>query len=311
MVKGEVKGGANGPRILDFFRTHEKSLPRHELELLLEAAYSAEFKDRPRLGREVLAGLVATPEGQWLKRAEGWVQQRVLERIPVQHLTRQAWFFGRSFEVGPEVLVPRPETEVLVFEALAALRGMGSGPLRGAEIGVGSGAISVTLLVEEPRIREMIGSELELEAHAVAQRNAEKAGVKARLELVEAKPGQVCGPLLFGGEFDFLVSNPPYLGRDLREVEPEVMRFEPESALFAPEGDLLYFYREIAQGAGKVLKNGGKVWLEVPHERAAEIVGLFSGFFDETSSGKFTDVGLIRDLSGRDRVLAATWHLKS
>ena len=173
--------------------------------------------------------------------------------------------------------------------------------LKGAEIGLGSGAISITLLAELGLGLSMVGSELEAPALGLALRNAERHGVVGRLEGVSVEDAKkVLEPLVARGPFDFLVSNPPYLARDSAEVEAEVLRFEPASALFAPEGDLLYFYREIARGAVNLLKPGGVVWLEVPHERAHAIEALFL----EPGSG-FGQVRLLKDLAGRDRVLEA------
>jgi release factor glutamine methyltransferase len=288
---------------IELLSAYRAELPEHEIEMLLEAAYAAAHPDRPRPVRAQLHGLIGGIEaGQWLIQAEEWIARRIREKIPVQHLTQEAHFHGRILDVGPEVLLPRPETEALVDIMLAELKGWpSSGPIRGAEIGLGSGAISITLLSELGSSLLMVGSELEAPALRLALRNAERHGVAGRLEgLAVQDARRVLEPLAGRGPFDFLVSNPPYLARDSAEVQDEVSRFEPAAALFAPEGDLLYFYREIARGAVNLLKPGGIVWLEVPHERASLIEELFKA----PGSG-FGRVSLLKDLAGRDRILRA------
>ena len=288
---------------IELLGAYRDKLPEHEIEMLLEAAYAAEHPGRPRPSRAELHGLMGgLVPGDWLARAEAWIARRLHEGIPVQHLTGEAHFHGRIFEVGPEVLLPRPETEVLVDAAVRQLRqksGMAS--VVGAEVGLGSGVVSITLLLELGSRLSMVATELEAPALELARRNSARYGVARRLEpVLAAHARQVLEPLAARGPFDFLVSNPPYLGRDGAEVEAEVMRFEPAAALFAPEEDLLYFYREIARGAVNLLKPGGVVWLEVPHERAHAIEALFM----EPGSG-FGQVSLLKDLAGSDRVLEA------
>jgi release factor glutamine methyltransferase len=208
--------------------------------------------------------------------------------------------------VSPQVLVPRPETELLVVHAIQVLRGkgaMGSREGLGLEIGLGSGAISIELLAEFPTLR-MIASELEEGAASVARGNARDilgaAGV-GRLEVrLTGAAGSVLEPLreaLDGRRADFLISNPPYLDPQADEADEEVRAQEPAAALFAPAGDALFFYREIARGARGLLSPEGSVFVEMPHERAGAIRALFeeSGWAVQT----------IPDLNERDRVLAA------
>jgi release factor glutamine methyltransferase len=265
----------------------------------------------------VLAALRKT-EGVRLNRVE--LYSRMRDRIPeragdqslilamaraegrlLQHLTGYQAFLEHEYEVSPDVLVPRPETEFLVSIALEDLRL--SQPALGIEVGAGSGAISLELLSAIPSLR-MLASELSPKAAQVARRNAERVlgpapAAQARLKLMMAQDSlQVLEP--FAGESgtaDFLISNPPYLASE-SEVDPEVLAHEPREALFSPAADPVYFYRKFARDGGALLKPGGVLYVEIPHERATRIHDLF------VASG--WAIQILRDLTGRDRVLKAS-----
>jgi len=288
---------------LELLEKYRNDLPEHEIEMLLESAYVSEFPSQPRPTRADLHGLGRDlAVGRWALQAETWIEQRIRNQTPVQHLTRESHFYGRSFEVGPEALIPRPETEILVHEVLRELKTGDDRTLRGAEVGLGSGVISLTLLAELGPKLQMVATEVEEGASELAKRNAQRLGVSSRLEgvLVADSPraraqAQVLEPLVGYGPFDFLVSNPPYLVAGSDEAQVEVVRSEPHRALFAPPGDPLYFYREIASGAVNLLRPKGMIALEIPHERSQEIEQLF----------RAERVTIRQDLSGRDRVLVA------
>ena len=221
------------------------------------------------------------------------------EGHPLQYATGFQTFLEHDYAVGPGVLVPRPETEVLVSEALHRVKGA----VRGAEIGLGSGAISIELLSAIPHL-SMVASEISAEARAIAERNAANilgTEWKERLRVVmAATPENVLEPLVepvkSGGHFDFLISNPPYLLRS-DEIGEDVRRHEPEIALYSPGADEIHFYRRIAEGAKSVLTPSGVVLVEIPHERAVLIRRTF-----ERAQWK---VEVIPDLTGRERVLVA------
>lgn len=235
------------------------------------------------------------------------------EGKPLQHVVGYQYFLEHEYQVGPDVLIPRPETEVLVARALEDLRV--SHPALGAEIGVGSGAISIELLSALPGLA-MVASELVPAALERARSNARRIleAASARLELVPALgPLEVWEPLARslreradGREgavaFDFVISNPPYLAaRD--PIEEEVRLHEPATALFAPEGDPLHFYRAIAEGAGSCLRSGGRAFLELAPERAEDTLAVFA-------AAGWGDVAVLPDLTGRSRVLVATYRGK-
>ena len=287
-----------------FFEDFSGKLPSHELEILLEASFHREFPERQRLNRQQIYSSESLPGVTWLTQARIWAEKRVGLGIPLQHLTGEQNFYGRYFEVGPEVLIPRPETEVLVERVLSWLTASGVSSLLGVDIGTGSGVIPITLLLERQSQLRMLTSEASPEALRRAQANARMLGVSEdRISWVFVKEiEKVIEPILewtmrTGCMMDFLVSNPPYLRRDSCEVETEVESFEPSSALFPPIPDALFYYREISRGAHQVLKVGGMVFLEIPHERADQIRELFSA--------QFEDIRITSDLAGKSRVLEA------
>ena len=219
----------------------------------------------------------------------------------LQHLLGYQSFGEHEYRVSPQVLVPRPETEVLLEEVRREARGA----LLGLEIGVGSGVLSIELLAANPALR-MIATDVSSGALEVARENAHQIlGPlwQQRLHLVQCPANEVVQPLaavLGSLRADFLVSNPPYLDPLRRgdEVEQEVAEQEPWSALFAPEGDPVFFYRQMARDAAAVLKKpSAGVFLEIPHERDRLIAELFE------SEG--WSVMLSPDLTGRPRVLRA------
>ncbi|MCC0079983.1 MAG: peptide chain release factor N(5)-glutamine methyltransferase [Rhodobacter sp.] len=206
-------------------------------------------------------------------------------RRPVSQITGRRAFWGRDFQVSAAVLDPRPETETLVAEAL-------SRPFhRVLDLGTGSGAILLTLLAERPVARGL-ATDLSPEALAVARANAEALGVTRATFALSDWFGQV------EGRFDLIVSNPPYIAEaEMADLSPEVLH-EPRMAL-TPGGDGLDAYRAIAAGALRHLEPGGRLLVEIGWTQAAMVRALLA------------DAGLgslrtLRDLDGRDRVIAAT-----
>ncbi len=179
---------------------------------------------------------------------------------PVQYVLGKAEFCEAEFEVAEGVLIPRPETEELVYRiAEAAKRGA-----RILDIGTGSGAIAISLarLIEGA---EVVAVDISKEALAIARRNAERLG--AKVEFVEA---DALGDLSLLGEFDIIVSNPPYIPQsDIADMRKNVVEFEPHIALFVPDDDILRFYRATAENALKMLREEGAMWFEI-YEKAGE-----------------------------------------
>jgi len=207
---------------------------------------------------------------------------------PVAQITGKRAFWGRDFIVTDTVLDPRPETECLVEEALKA-------PFtRVLDLGVGSGAILLSLLAERPQA-EGHGVDVSSGALDVARQNAQALGVEDRSTLVRSSWFDAVT-----GRFDLIVSNPPYISAvEYARLDPGVRDFEPEIAL-SPGGDGLDAYRAIAARAGGFLNHDGRLLFEIGPSQGAAVADLLE-------QAGFTEIQILPDLDGRDRVVAAVW----
>ena len=221
------------------------------------------------------------------------VVRRRLKHEPLQYIMGTAAFRQLELEVDSRVLIPRPETEVLVGCAIAWARA--DGHARTAlDIGTGSGAIALSLL-HEKAVERAVATDISEDALAVARGNAARLGLVERVDL---RSGEVWRPVGEGEMFDIVISNPPYIAPEERPgLQPEVRDWEPAAALFAPSEGLAVI-REIIQGAAAHLRRGGLLALEVAATHAQQVA-------DEIDRSQFDDVKVIRDLAGRDRVVTA------
>lgn len=222
--------------------------------------------------------------------------RRRVRREPVAYILGRKGFWTLDLAVGPEVLIPRPETERLVEAALAVLVKVPEGRCaRVLDLGTGSGAVVLALATEAGRHR-YFASDLSIAAVACARRNARAAGVGGRVEFFAAdwfsaiKRG--CEP------FDVIVSNPPYVTRSaLTELQPEIVRHEPHLALDGgPDG--LNSYRAIIGAAGSHLARGGALLLEIGSDQREAVLGIAA------QAGGYDDARCVADYAGRDRVVA-------
>ncbi len=214
--------------------------------------------------------------------------------VPVAYLVGKKEFYSLPFEVGPGVLVPRPETEHLVEVALPMLEGA-TEPVF-ADVGTGSGCVAVALLVAVPSARAH-ATDLSTPALEFAARNASRHGVASRLSLHH---GDLLTPLRGSADFgrlDAVLSNPPYVRRDDPRVEEGVRRHEPAEAVFVPGDDALAVVRRLAAEARDALRRTGLLAVEVGEGLADEAGALF------TALG-YGDVRATRDLAGIDRVVS-------
>lgn len=226
-------------------------------------------------------------------------------RVPVAYLTGEAGFWSLTLHVAPGVLVPRPETEVLVEAVLEAVRALreraaAPAPLAVAELGTGSGAIPLAVCSEAERLA-WTATERDAEAMAVARENSRRhAGLLAprgnRLHLVR---GDRLEPLSAGFRPDLVVSNPPYIPTaTLDTLEPEVARHEPRAALDGG-ADGLAAHRYLAAWAAAHLAPGGRLLLEIGHDQGEAVRALLAGH------PELRVLGIGPDLAGRDRVAVA------
>ena len=215
---------------------------------------------------------------------------RRLEGVPVAYLVGSKEFFGLKFAVNENVLIPRPETEILTEFVGEYLRGLG-GEVIFADLGTGSGAIAVSILKFVKSARA-VAVDISAEALEVAKFNAQKFHVEDRIEFF-------CGDLfapLEGQIFNAIVSNPPYIPtNDLKSLQVEVQR-EPQLALDGGE-DGLNFYRRILSDAPRFLIKGGLLAVEIGINQADSVKKLFE-------AATFTDVTILKDLAGIERVVA-------
>ena len=220
-----------------------------------------------------------------MARYEALIHRR-LEHEPVSRIIGRRMFWGRDFTITPQVLDPRPETEILVEAAL-----QGPTPVRLLDLGTGSGILAVTLLAERPALTG-IATDLSTEALAVAAANAEAHGVADRLTLVEAD--WLAG---IDGSFDLIVSNPPYIAAaEIAGLEPEVREHDPALAL-TPGGDGLDAYRAIVPAALARLAAGGRLMVEIGATQGAAVTAMFA-------AAGYIDVVVLPDLDGRARVVS-------
>ena len=216
---------------------------------------------------------------------------------PTQYLTGKQEFWGLEFEVTPAVLIPRPETEHVVEAALERLGAERvNAPLRMADIGTGSGCIAVALAKELPK-SEIFATDISAEALAVARRNAKRHGVAERVRFVECN--LLDGVDADAAEFDGIVSNPPYVAREERELLPrEVREHEPQAALFAgPSGTEIY--EPLVAQAEKRLRRRGLLVVEIGYGALERVRPMLS------DPAAWKDIRVANDLAGIPRVLSA------
>nr|AIA16098.1 protein-(glutamine-N5) methyltransferase, release factor-specific [uncultured bacterium] len=205
-----------------------------------------------------------------VSRLRGLVERRAAGE-PLQYITGHQEFYKLDFEVTPDVLIPRPETELLVETALDLLDEW-DGPTFICDVGTGSGCIAVSLLHELPLARA-IGLDISQPALRVAARNAARAGVNERLSLVVSDGLAALDPAR--ARFTMIVSNPPYIAEDaLAGLQREVRDHEPRVAL-TPGGDGLRIIRALVADAPRFLDSGGHLLIEIgfdQHEAVKKLI---------------------------------------
>jgi release factor glutamine methyltransferase len=224
------------------------------------------------------------------------------QHIPLQHLTGRAYFMGYEFYVNDQVLIPRQDTEILVEEASKILAGTPKPQI--LDMCTGSGCILESLLLMHPDASG-IGVDLSEGALAVAVQNARDLGVSKRCIFVQSdlfradifqeKDGQA------PSQYDILVSNPPYIRTaEIEELTEEVRLHDPFMALDGKE-DGLFFYRNITAQAMRYIKPGGTLLFEIGYDQGEAVQALLK-------VAGFSEIRLMKDLSGLDRVVCAEKH---
>lgn len=209
---------------------------------------------------------------------------------PIQYILGTTLFYGMTFLVNENVLIPRPETEELVEWILAETSAKAPKIL---DIGTGSGCISVAIAKKMPNA-EVEAWDISEGALQIASENAERNNVKVRFLLKDVF-SEISNHL----SLDVIVSNPPYITEsEKKEMTKNVLDFEPHSALFVPDNNPLMFYERIADIAAQQLCDGGKLFFEINRAMGDEIVKMLS-------RKGFSEIALREDLSGNRRMVRA------
>jgi len=219
------------------------------------------------------------------------IANRINRHEPVQYVLGKTLFYGRYFEVNPTVLIPRPETEELVYFILNEFLNEES-PTKILDVGTGSGCIPITLKLERPSA-EVSAIDVSDGALATAQSNA--AFLQASVNFFNCNILHEYPPL---SGLDIVVSNPPYITYEEKPLmNPNVVAFEPHLALFVENDDALIFYRVITQKATSLLKRGGSLWFEINERFGKEVQQLMQ-------HAGFSSVTIRKDVSGKDRFVS-------
>lgn len=216
------------------------------------------------------------------------IANRRLSGEPLPYILGKTYFFSREFTVTPDILIPRPDTEILVEQILLNEKQKYA---RFADVGIGSGIISCILTETNPHWLA-VGIDISFKALKIAKLN--------RVTPVQLLCSDLLSAVKFTSAFDFIVSNPPYISADeVNTLDPEVKDFEPHLALYGGI-DGLEFYRKLSIDAKKVLREQGRLYCEIGYNQQFEIENIF------VSSG-WTNINFTKDLAGHPRVMRVVY----
>lgn len=220
--------------------------------------------------------------------------ERRLRREPLAYVTGEKEFWSLNFAVSPAVLIPRPETELLIETVLARIPEPATFAGDILDLGSGSGVIPVVLARELPQAR-LVGIDISTAALEVAAANAARLGVAERITWLV---GDWCGGLSPDRRFAFIVANPPYVAERSRpSLQPE-LAFEPAGALFAG-ADGLAAIRKIVAQVPSFLADGGWLLMEIGYDQGQAVAALLS------SRSELEEIAIVRDYAGLDRLAVA------
>lgn len=215
---------------------------------------------------------------------------KLSQHYPIQYLTGYSYFYGEKFLVNEHTLIPRPETEELVYKVLE--NHSHSPPLRVIDLGTGTGCIPVTLKKKRPQWT-VAGLDLYDRTLKVARENGVNAGIQVewiRKNILKLQENYL-------QSYDLVISNPPYISPgECAGLAPHVRLYEPHEALFASDQDGLEFYKAIAR-LGRALPRGAVIYLEIHENAASQVAALFEQY------PEFAPAGIHRDMQGKDRIV--------
>ncbi|HEV3439949.1 MAG TPA: peptide chain release factor N(5)-glutamine methyltransferase [Gemmata sp.] len=269
----------------EFLAKKEIENPRADAQILLAHVLKCKKID-------LIVRYNEQPEEAERTRFRELIQRRVAG-WPVAYLVGSRDFYLLSFDVSPDVLIPRPETETLVLEALAFLKPLKSPSV--LDIGTGSGCIAISI-AHQKNDAQITAIDISPDALNMAQRNATKHGIAERIMFLQ---GDLFAPLPSGVAFDLVASNPPYIAHsEFAQLAPDVRDHEPRVAL---DGGLdgLDFYRRIAGGVGRFLKVGGRLLVEIGYSQEAAVRGILA------EQAELELGPTLKDMGGHSRVVSA------
>lgn len=251
---------------------------------------------------EIIAGLTQNDillgrEPTDVKKAEisSCIGQRLSTSAPIQQILGKAFFMGDVFEVTKDTLIPRPETEILVREAIKIVKD--NKMTKVLDIGTGSGCIAIEIAKNLPEV-EVLSVDISSNAIDVAKKNACNIGVSDRVSFLKSD--------IFSNvfeKFDLIVSNPPYIPLSEKlNLQSEVLNFEPHSALFTEDLEGIDFYRKIIEKSCEYINTGGYIAFELGMNQA----GMVKDFFIKNN---FYEVKIIKDLDNIERVTLARCNI--
>lgn len=254
----------------------EEREAKKEVKMLLEHFCNYSEKD------EIL-GHPITEEHIRIIKAK--VESRLADRTPVQYIIGESYFMGEFFKVTPDVLIPRPETEILVTKAIEIIKENGLKNI--LDIGTGSGCIACTIANKTEAV--VLGVDISSDALRIALDNVTRLGINNRAVF---RKSDLFSKIREEEKFDMIISNPPYIPIGT-ELEPE-LKHEPQIALFAEENGL-QLYRKIVSEAPNYLNKDGWLILELGIGESEAVKAFMNEYFES--------VNIIKDLNGIDRVI--------
>ena len=271
--------------------------------LLAEARKELQDSDSPALDAELLlchvlgkprSFLFTWPEQEVGELLAAQFHQLLVRRVsgePVAHLLGRREFYGHEFLVSADTLIPRPDTELLVDVVLEKLPA--EQPLRIADLGTGTGAIAISLALARPAW-QLLAVDYIVAVLDLVERNVR------RLRAANVMPIQSSWYSRLQGPFDAIVSNPPYIPqREAHLMPDQVLRFEPEQALFVSDDQPLVFYEKIARLGLMKLSGDGRAYVETNEYNAEEVVEIFR-------RAGYREVTLEQDMQGKDRMVRSS-----
>ena len=277
-----------------------------KLEYAIDKAYKELKKNNIKsalLDSELLLSKVLNKEREFIilnseqkinKKDYYYFQKLIYERSkgkPIAYLTKKKFFWKYEFEINDKVLIPRPDTEIIIEQVLNLYKNKNN--IIFLDIGVGSGCILLSILKERKDFKAT-GIDISKDALKLCNTNAYKLGVKNRISLFKSNIDKFSR-----GKYDLIISNPPYIKKlDLKYLENDVINFEPKLAL---DGGLdgISEIRKIINKSSELIKNGGKLILEIAFNQKKEVKQLLrnNGFYINS---------VIKDLANNDRCIIST-----